>query len=138
MNAPLHTAGPAPSPAAVVPLVRLVIPRDAWAFVADSLRAAARGTDVTWSVRRTAASAVLPNGSAVFTASLRALADMGLSPVIVDAAAPQCVGCGCVDALACDGGCSWVGLARCSCCVQEKRGARRRIAKVLVHRGGRR
>ncbi|MFO0610204.1 MAG: hypothetical protein U0324_43995 [Polyangiales bacterium] len=139
MNAPLHTAaGPAPAPSAVVPLVRLVIPRDAWAFVADSLRAAARGTDVTWSVRRTAASAVLPNGSAVFSASLRALADMGLAPVIVDAAAPQCVGCGCVDALACDGGCSWVGLARCSSCAEPKRGARRRIAKVLVRHGGRR
>lgn len=128
---------PAPTASPVVPLVRLVIPRAAWAYLADAMRAAVRGTDVTWAVRRTAVSAVVPNGSAVLEAALRGLGDVGLAPVIVDAAAPQCLGCGCVDALACDGGCGWVGRARCSACVGEQLG-QKRLAKARIRRRNRR
>ncbi len=135
MNAPvcssLYSESQVPAPPEAT---KLVIPRDAWAFVADDLRAATQGCNAPWKVQRSAAWIVLPEGSEALHACRGVLSEAGVPVVDVDPTAPQCTACGCVDRVACPSGCRWAGVNRCTRCAGSKAGPRRRANGALMSR----
>ncbi len=133
MNAQLHLH-PATGAYAAVESVKLLVSRDAWPMVADALRTATRGAGVTWKAQRSAAWVVLEEGSVAAHACRVALGEAGVPVIETLPNAPQCEGCGCVAELACEGGCGWAGVNRCTRCAGSKAGPRRRANGALMSR----
>lgn len=139
MNAPVCSDVHGPTGAYAPPeSTRLVIPREGWPFVADALREATRGTEAQWRVQTSAVWIVLPEGDRALHACRVVLAEAGVPAADVDPAAPQCEACGCVDQVACEGGCRWAGINRCTRCAQSESGPRRRAMGALMRRRWRR
>lgn len=114
--------------------VKVIVPRDAWPMVADALRSAV-GLLARWAVRRTACDAVVSREQLADVREVLRVA--GAHAIEAEVDVRQCDACGCVEELACDGGCSWTGASRCSACA-PRGGDPRKGDLSRAHRHGRR
>ena len=117
-----------PAPAAAQ--VKVIVPRNAWPVLSGALRSAV-GADGRWTVRRTACDAVIPR--ALLPRVREVLRNTGAYAIEAHADVRQCDACGCVEQMACEGGCAWVGAARCSRCAPEDMPRKRDLAHAHSH-----
>lgn len=98
--------------------VSVAVHAHAWNHLPTLARAALWTPGVTWHAQAARVETEPLDADAVarVTAALDA---RGLRYVLIPTNARRCRFCGCVDAFACDEGCTWLKLTRCSACANR-------------------
>lgn len=116
------------------PLLRLVYARGDWDFLLDADRVAlfvpAKDVRIHWHLARTTVTseplpAESPRMEALARVARALFAELMVEAAVVDADVRQCRTCGCLEHLACEGGCAWVAADLCSACVAADEGVTR-------------